>query len=350
MRFFPSHLQIETVNRICNARCTMCTINFIPDTSANVLDPNSHTGYARGAEIMSFDKYKSILDKFVPYKSYIKYISLHGCGEPLLDKSLVEKVKYTRDMGFVNVGFTSNCHFLHPSLSSELLKAGLSCIIPSIDGHTAETHEKIRSRTDFNRIRENVINFIQLRDQLGSDCKVVIRMVQQQDNIQEWPDYYKFWSSRLDSSKGDVCTGFEVHNTGGKVSEYNKKRLNHGDQTADINALFSSLESPHFKIDSASDNNLICLDPVYYEKQGLCPDIFTRLSIFASGKTALCSADQAEFHPIGSILDYDDPVELFNSQYFNAYRDSWIKRDVSCHKQCTDCTVAISRFIKHATN
>ena len=350
MKFFPSHLQIETVNRICNARCTMCTINFIPDTSAKVLDSNSHTGYARDAEIMSFDKYKSILDKFIPYKSYIKYISLHGCGEPLLDKSLVQKVKYTRELGFVNVGFTSNCHFLHPSLSTELLKSGLTCIIPSIDGHTAETHEKIRARTDFHRIRENVNHFIEIRNKLDSSCKVVVRMVQQQDNINEWDDYYQYWDSRLDSSKGDICTGFEVHNTGGKVSEYKKKRLDHSEDTSDIRSLFNSLKNPEVHIESSDSDNLISLDPVFYERQGLCPDLFTRLSIFASGKTALCSADQAEFHPIGSILDYDDPVELFNSHIFNSYRHSWINRDVSCHKHCTDCTVAISRFIKHAVN
>ena len=51
-KFFPSHLQIETVNRICNARCTMCTINFIPENDKLVADENSYTGVSHEAEIM----------------------------------------------------------------------------------------------------------------------------------------------------------------------------------------------------------------------------------------------------------------------------------------------------------
>ncbi|MCP9812660.1 radical SAM protein, partial [Synechococcus lacustris] len=156
MRFFPSHLQIETVNRICNARCTMCTIDFIPDTTKRFADPNSHNGYAREAEIMPYERYVKILDKFSSYTDYIKYISLHGCGEPLLDQTLASKIAYTKTKGFRNVGFTSNCQFLSRDLSEKLLKAGLNCIIPSIDGHLKETHEAIRGRTDFHRIRDNV--------------------------------------------------------------------------------------------------------------------------------------------------------------------------------------------------
>ena len=131
-KFFPSHLQIETVNRICNARCTMCTIDFIPDKSKVVEDENSHTGFSREAGMMPLNRYQQIIDKFEGHKEYIKYISLHGCGEPLLDPTLDLKVRYTKEKGFRNVGFTSNCHFLSEALAEKLLKAGLNCIIPSI--------------------------------------------------------------------------------------------------------------------------------------------------------------------------------------------------------------------------
>lgn len=332
----------------------MCTIQFIPDTNKVVEDPNSYTGYAREAEIMSLEKYQDILSKFIPYKSYIKYISLHGCGEPLLDQTLVDKVKFTRDSGFQNVGFTSNCHFLSPSLSERLLQAGLTCIIPSIDGFTKETHEQIRGRTDFERIKENVNEFIRLRDQYSSDCKVVVRMVVQKDNHHEWQNYYDYWSNRLDPSKGDVCTGFGIHNTGGRVSDYQNKRLDSGDEFKDVASMFSNFApsidlSELFSSSSINNSNdLVCLDPVEYESRALCPDLFTRLSIFASGKTALCSADQAEYHPIGSVLDFEDPIDLFNSKYFNEYRDSWMNRSIDCHSQCKECTIAVSRFLKHA--
>lgn len=201
------------------------------------------------------------------------------------------------------MGFTSNCHFLSPSLSERLLQAGLTCIIPSIDGHTKETHEKIRGRTDFERIKENVNEFINIRNRYSLDCKVVVRMVVQKDNHHEWNEYFNYWMQRLDPSKGDVCTGFGIHNTGGRVLDYQNKRLDSGDEFKDVASMFRNFApsidlNKIFSVGSnTNSNDLICLDPIEYESRALCPDLFTRLSIFASGRTALCSADQSECAP-----------------------------------------------------
>jgi|GEM_PF-6287822 len=327
----------------------MCTIDFIPDTTKRFADPNSHNGYAREAEIMPYERYVKILDKFSSYTDYIKYISLHGCGEPLLDQTLTSKIAYTKTKGFRNVGFTSNCQFLSRDLSEKLLKAGLNCIIPSIDGHLKETHEAIRGRTDFNRIRDNVEGFIQIRNKLDADCKVVIRMVRQQLNKEEWNDYKNYWDERLDPSKGDACVAFDIHNTGGKVGDYENKKIESSHIDNNIEEIFQSMGDTTLNIEKNSDSNgLICLDPIEYEKQALCPDLFTRLSIYASGRTALCSADQAEYHPIGSVLEYETPEDLFNSAYYKDYRKSWLERDINCKSNCKECTITVSRFRKHA--
>ena len=37
MIYVPTHVQIETVNRFCDARCPMCTIKFVPDFAKNTL-------------------------------------------------------------------------------------------------------------------------------------------------------------------------------------------------------------------------------------------------------------------------------------------------------------------------
>lgn len=351
-KFIPSHLQIETVNRQCNARCPMCTIQFVPDFEAIPEDLESHTGRARPAEIMPLERFKKIIDKMKKYTREIKFISLHGCGEPLLDKSLVDKVRYARMAGFRNVGFTSNCSALTPATSEKLLKAGLTCIIPSIDGFKAETHEKIRPRTDFDKIVDNVNQFIAIRNRLGSECKLVVRMVKQQDNQAEWPDYQAYWESRLDASKGDQCVGFEIHNTGGKVENYENKRLTK--EAESTVAFLSESQMPPvtpeelYRLNFVPDADHVCIEQPDLERMFLCPDLFTRLSIFASGRIALCSADQAEYHPIGNILDYDDPADAFNSEVFNGYRTRWMNRNVGNDKNCFNCTVVVSRFHKHS--
>ena len=52
MNYIPTHVQIETVNRFCDARCPMCTIKFVPDHAKDAPDDLSNNGKSRAAEIM----------------------------------------------------------------------------------------------------------------------------------------------------------------------------------------------------------------------------------------------------------------------------------------------------------
>ena len=96
MNYIPTHVQIETVNRFCDARCPMCTIKFVPDFAKDAPDELSNNGQARPAEIMSVETFKTIALKFKPYVDKIRFLSLHGCGEPMLDKTLPEKIKFAK--------------------------------------------------------------------------------------------------------------------------------------------------------------------------------------------------------------------------------------------------------------
>ena len=104
--YYPKHIQIETVNGLCNAHCTMCTI--------------FESG--RKSEVMSLAKFRDILKKFLPYRDKVEFMTLHGCGEPLLDKTLVEKVAVAKEMGFQGVGFSTNADLLTRDISHRLLK------------------------------------------------------------------------------------------------------------------------------------------------------------------------------------------------------------------------------------
>ncbi len=350
MTYIPTHVQIETVNRFCDARCPMCTIKFVPDFAKDAPDELSNTGQARPAEIMSFETFKSITIKFKPYVDKIRFLSLHGCGEPLLDKNLPEKVKFAKqEVGFKEVGFTSNCSVLTEKMTIKLLEAGLNCIIPSIDGLTKEVLEAIRPRTNFERTYKNVQFFIEQRDKLNANCKVLIRMIRQQLNNHQWEDYNKYWRKLLSPEKGDDVLGLDVHNTGGKVENFDKMKVND----------FSSMEDEHEahytkEIEKGTFNKLVTsknVDGNVYIKAhevediGGCPDLFSRFSIFASGDVALCSADQAEYFKLGNAI-HEDPVKIFNNEGFNKYRDKWLSNDYKNLDYCRDCKIYLSRFHK----
>ncbi len=350
MIYIPSHLQIEPVNRFCDARCPMCTIKFVPEFNKNVEDELSNNGIARPSEIMTLKNFKIIASKFKPYTDRIRFLSLHGCGEPLLDKNLSDKIKCAKDVGFKEVGFTSNCNILTEETSKKLLEAGLNCIIPSIDGLTKEVHETIRPRTDYERIVKNVQNFIKLRDQHDFNCKVLIRMVRQQLNSHQWNDYNAFWYKLLNNKKGDNVLGMDVHNTGGKVPNYNKMKVNnynYMDEDHKIhhtnsvkNGLFDKLLAS-----KKNNNDEICVKQSEVEKLGGCADLFSRLSIFVSGDVALCAADQAEYFKLGNVIN-QDPIEIFNNGQFSYYRKKWLSDNYKKLDHCKSCTLVTSRFYK----
>jgi len=349
MIYVPSHVQIETVNRFCDARCPMCTIKFVPDFKKDVKDEFSNNGKARPAEIMSLETFKSISSKFKPYIERIRFLSLHGCGEPLLDKNLSEKIKYAKDIGFKEVGFTSNCNILTEKTSKKLLEAGLNCIIPSIDGLTKEVHETIRPRTNYEQTVKNLRYFIEYRDKHDFNCKVLIRMIRQQLNTSQWDDYNTFWRGILSAKKGDDVLGLDIHNTGGKVPNYDKMKIdNFNSMEKNYNAHYKrSVESGNFNklLVREDKDDEVCVKSSEVEDLGGCPDLFTRLSIFASGDVALCSADQAEYFKLGNVIN-QDPIKIFNNERFSHYRKKWLSNSYKELDHCKNCTIVMSRFHK----
>lgn len=353
MIYIPSHVQIETVNRYCDARCPMCTIKFVPDWPKETTDEFSFRGETREAEIMSLETFKTIAAKFRPHVEKIRFLSLHGCGEPLLDKSLPEKIQFAKEVGFREIGFTSNCSALTEKTSRRLLEAGLNCIIPSIDGLTREVHEAIRPRTDYDAIVRNVRHFIKYRDEHDFHCKVLVRMVRQQLNVDQWDDYNSFWREFLNPEKGDDVLGMDIHNTGGKVPDYDKKKISDFDDKEEAfkDQFRGSVKGGRFDELLAPDKETgeICVKASEVEALGGCPDLFTRLSIFASGGVALCSADQAGYFDLGNVID-QDPVDIFNSEHFVRYRNQWLNDLHMELDYCKDCTVVLSRFHKTYTS
>ena len=349
MIYVPSHVQIETVNRFCDARCPMCTIKFVPDFKKDTKDEFSNNGMARPAEIMSLETFKTISSKFKPYIERIRFLSLHGCGEPLLDKNLSEKIKYAKDIGFKEVGFTSNCNALTEKTAKKLLEAGLNCIIPSIDGLTKEVHETIRPRTNYEQTVKNVRYFIEHRDKHDFNCKHLIRMIRQQLNTSQWDDYNTFWRGILSIKKGDDVLGLDVHNTGGKVPNYDKMKIDNFKDYPDslkLQKKYSNLNGNFNKllVREGKDDE-VCVKASEVEDLGGCPDLFTRFSIFASGDVALCSADQAEYFKLGNVSN-QDPIKIFNNERFSHYRKKWLSNGYKELDHCKNCTIVMSRFHK----
>lgn len=290
----PNHIQIETVNGICTTRCIICTWQT----------------WERKPGVMNNDIYRNIITKFIPYREHIQYVTLHGCGEPLLDKGLGEKVAITKKMGFKGTGFATNCTELDERKSRELIEAGLDTIICSIDGINKETHEAIRVGANFDQIVSNLRNFIKIRAERGR-TRIIVRFIRQEMNKKEWPLFFNYWTERLNKDFGDEVVKFDVHNWGEKLDDY---------QSMDLNR--------RRRIDSP-----------------ICRDVFERMIIYFNGDVALCCADDNGFYDLGNLIN-SSPIEIYNNKIFTRYRETMVKGKILELEHCKKCTIRRSRVLK----
>ena len=104
----PTRVDIEATN-ICNADCVFCP-------------RHSHT---RKQKIMDMELFKKIIGELTGIKT-LREICLSGFGEPLLDKSLPEKIKYckSKNSNWRTIIF-SNGTYLDEDMSNKILDSGL---------------------------------------------------------------------------------------------------------------------------------------------------------------------------------------------------------------------------------
>ena len=290
----PKHIQIAAVTGLCTSRCVMCT----------------YKTWTRKPNIMKNDVYTCILEKFMPYREQIRYLTLHGNGEPLLDKELAEKVRIAKAHGFKGTGFATNCTELDETTARGLIEAGLDTIICSIDGINKNTHEAIRVGTNFEQVVANVQNFIKIRDQIGK-TRVMVRFILQEINKKEWPSFFDYWSKKLNKTYGDEVVKFEIHNNAAKVEDYDAM-----DPNKDI-----------------------------HMRNYICESLFERLIIFSNGDLAFCDADDNGFFDLGNAIK-EDPIQIYNNEIFNHYRKMMQEGRVCELEHCKNCTIPRSRYLK----
>lgn len=290
----PKRVTIETIFG-CNASCIMCPINH----------PTK-----RKKGVMKMDLFKKIIDSLVPYKEHFEMMDLFGLGEPLLDPYIFERIRYVKERGFKNVGFSTNADLLNVEKQKLSLESGIDTLIFSIDGIRKETHERIRRNVSFDRVVANCESIIRMRNEGGHRTRFLIRFIRQESNKDEWEPFREFWQRRISEERRDFISAYNAHSWGGEIS------------TKD------SIVKDGFR------------DPVI-EKQA-CYQIFEILYILSDGSVPLCSEDWlCADYCFGSVAE-GSPIEIWNSDRFNAIREVHLAGNKTSMRKCGECTVLYS--------
>lgn len=254
---FPRYLEIETVNA-CNARCPMCTID----------------DWDRRDGLMKDDIFGKIADEIGEHRDEVRRVALYRDGEPLLDKKLAARVFALKDREVKRVGISTNAALLTEEKAEALLLAGLDEIILSVDSLQPMTYEAIRVGLDFDEVMLNCIRFIGMRDLMMSDCQIWVRMIRQESNKNEWPQFEAFWRSHLRPT--DRVDYRNIHNWGSQLVSFKPV------STANV-------EKP-------------------------CVALWSLMVIFANGDVPLCNVDYHLKHKKGNVREYSIK-ELWTQQY-----------------------------------
>ena len=197
---FPKTIQIETLSG-CNAACIFCDWRINRET------------VPRGK--MSDTLFRKIIDECANYA--VRRISPFLTNEPLLDKTLVDKLIYTREkIPRIRLVLNTNGSLLSEERTRSLVDSQtLDTIYISFQGITKEVYEKSMVGLDFDHTLRNV-NFLidYIRKKKLKKPKVRITMVKTKLIEDQIPAALRYWKDR-----GVEATYTVLQNRAGTVDE-----------------------------------------------------------------------------------------------------------------------------------
>ena len=163
------------LNGGCNYKCPMC-----PQADGREKD---------FLKKLPFDVFTKIVDDALQYG--LDTVSLHGSGEPTLNRDMPKFVAYVKSKKVNCISFTNGSK-LTEDISRELIEAGLDILRVSCIGHDRRSYAHWMSMDVFDEVRANVKHFIELNKSLGGASDVhLYHLIADLDNVDAEINAYK---------------------------------------------------------------------------------------------------------------------------------------------------------------
>lgn len=140
--FYPINIDIEPTIK-CNINCEFC--------QSSTLKRNKNS--------ICLSEFKKIINS-IPHT--VK-INIQGMGEPLLNSDIFDMISYAK-MKKNYVMITTNGTLLSEKTSEKIISSGLDRLIISFDSAEKESYEMIRNGANFDKVVNNISNFMRMRD------------------------------------------------------------------------------------------------------------------------------------------------------------------------------------------
>jgi radical SAM protein with 4Fe4S-binding SPASM domain len=290
------------------------SISIEPTTACNLGCPECPSGlkyFTRPTGNLKPKFYESIIDQL---EKDLLYLTFYFQGEPYINPSFLEMVKYASDRK-IYTATSTNAHFLNDENARKTVESGLDRIIISIDGTTQEVYESYRKKGDLSKVIEGTKNIIKWKKKLKSSTpNVMFQFLVVRPNEHQIEDVKKLGKELgVDSVKLKTAQVYEYEN-GNELIPEQQKYSRYQKEADGKYSIKNSLEDQCWKMWSS------CV-------------------ITWDGKVVPCCFDKDATHRLGELKDMNfhsiwqgEAYQKFRGQLLNG------RKNIDICKNCSEGT------------
>lgn len=298
---FPLTVHIDPCN-ICNFKCIFC-----PTADVELLKEVN-----RKACMMKEELFRKVIDdlSFLLKRknSVINCIHLYKDGEPLLNPSFCDMVRYARRNGVARVlSTTTNGSQITEKLASELVTCGLDNIRISIEHVNNEGYRDIcRSQHSYDEILHKVRLLYDAKKKQKSKLNIRVKITDTGFSATELERFHNDFRPFCDQTRVDSLMGW---------SDSSRKDFTLG-------------KTPETGMDGSTK----------LHDQIVCPDPFSKLSVNSDGTVSVCCVDWSHGLVVGNVCE--NSIE----EIWNGERSKEIRR---LHITGNRCKITVCRSCQY---
>ena len=278
----------------CNFKCSYCIFHL----------DKKERGFISDKVSLDLALFKKCVDDMTAFPQKIKVLRFVGIGEPLLHREIVEMVRYAAERGVANtIEIISNASLLTPELSDALVAAGLSRLVISIQGTSAEKYRSVcGADIDFGRFVENIRYFYNHRKNAGVYIKII------DCALDGKVDEEKFFGVF-----GDICDSIAIEHAVPIHSGVN----------------YDGILKPN--------THQVTQFGLPVSEVKICPQPFFTMQINPDGKVVPCYS--FEYPVIIGDCSQESVTAIWRGEKFNAFRRIMLDGLVCCPEVCRRCNI-----------
>ena len=266
------------ISNACNASCSFCAYRF----------------QKRSKYIMNFDMYKKAIDSYS--KDGGGTVSFTPVvGDPLVDKSLIEKIKYAISKKNIHSLFMyTNGIYLDRYDLKEFVESGITRVAISTYFGTRELYKKYYGVDEYNRVIKNIVNLAKKNDEFGNPIHITVHLRVEQPKEK--------WSKNKDFTRIGKLIGFKnmsyisvYENWSGLINE---KYLPKGSSLGNITPNEKKIKEP-------------------------CWELYRKVYIMSDGKVGVCACRDIEGEITIGDIKSDTITDIWRGEKIKKFRKNW---------------------------